>query len=279
MTKQEIIVAGFLKALFRVSLNLCEYAVLLVGITNTCLRTERMDEKRFKMHDTVALLMRKNRSMEAKKSYGTLAALLILGVFFVILAWSVHYHMLWVLVCNTLVANAVQSLRPHLNMVLTFLTTLGNPLSMALIMVAYVCIELAKHQDRDVAWFVGLALSGILVEQVLKLVFAVARPDTAYLINLPSSYSFPSGHSATTLMVFGLMAYFFMLHERQATGMTKLGTWVWDGLILLAVVIALSRIYLGVHWATDVFGGWLLGSFWLVLSIAIYKRWGLKDTK
>lgn len=224
----------------------------------------------------VALLMRKTRSMEAKKSYGTLAALLILGVLFVLLAWSVHHHMLWVQVCNTLVANAVQSLRPHLNMVLTFLTTLGNPLSMALIMVAYVCIELAKHQDRDVAWFVGLALSGILVEQVLKLVFAVARPDTAYLINLPSSYSFPSGHSATTIMVFGLIAYFFMLHERQTTGVTKFGIWVWDGLILLAVVIALSRIYLGVHWVTDVFGGWLLGSFWLVLSIAIYKRWGLK---
>lgn len=146
---------------------------------------------------------------------------------------------------------------------------------MALIIVAYVCVELAKQQDHDVKWFLGLALSGILVEQLLKIVCAVARPDTAYLINLPASYSFPSGHSATTLMVFGLMGYFFMVHERQTRGGATYGTWVWDGLIALALVIALSRIYLGVHWATDVLGGWLLGSFWLVLSIAIYKRWGL----
>lgn len=215
--------------------------------------------------------------METKKSYGTLAALLILGVLFVILAWSVHHQVLWVQVCNTVVANAVQSFRPYLNHVFAFITTLGNPLSMALIMVAYVCVELARHKDRDVAWFLGLALCGIVVEQVLKLIFAVERPDTAYLIDLPTSYSFPSGHSATTLMVFGLMGYFFMLHERQAKGQVKLGRWVWDGLILLALIIAISRIYLGVHWATDVFGGWLLGSFWLVLSIAVYKRWGLQS--
>lgn len=212
--------------------------------------------------------------MEAKKSYGVLWALLILGVLFVLLAWSVHNQLMWVQVLNAVVAETIQGFRPHLNYVLTFITTLGNPVSMILIMVAYVCIEFAKHNDHDVKWFLGLAAGGIVLEQALKLVFTVARPDTAYLIELPSSYSFPSGHSATSLMVFGLMGFFFLVHERRDKGSVKLGYWVWDGLILLAIIIALSRVYLGVHWATDIIGGWLLGSFWLVLSIAIYNRWG-----
>lgn len=215
--------------------------------------------------------------METKKPYGTLAALLVLGVLFLLLAWSVQHQVLWVQVCNTLIAEAIQSLRPHLNYVLAFLTTLGNPLSMGLILVAYVCVELAKHQDHDVKWFLGLAISGLLLEQILKLVFAVARPDSAYIIALPSSYSFPSGHSASTLMVFGLMGFFFLKHEREVRGCAKRGLWVWDGLILLSVIIALSRIYFGVHWATDIMGGWLLGSFWLVLSIALYNRYGRKS--
>jgi undecaprenyl-diphosphatase len=79
-------------------------------------------------------------------------------------------------------------------------------------------------------------------------------------------WSYPAGHAMSATICYGLLAY-YVLHARP-----QWRTWVQGGLGVGLAVIGFSRVYLGVHWPTDVLGGYLAGGAWLALCIAV---WGL----
>jgi undecaprenyl-diphosphatase len=94
---------------------------------------------------------------------------------------------------------------------------------------------------------------GTLLNFVLKQIFAAPRPDLLPHLDIVHSYSFPSGHAAYNMMLFGALA---MLSRRRI------------GYVLAGMVIALigiSRVWLGVHWPSDVLAGWITGFGWLCL--------------
>lgn len=123
------------------------------------------------------------------------------------------------------------------------------------------------------ALFLGLTTgSSILLEQALKLLVDRPRPHLAPVwmvlgLSYPTDASFPSGHALHTTVFYGTLAFlwFRFSHGRRR----------WLGMPIAAIVVLLtgiSRIYLGVHWPSDVLGGYLYGAFWLWLSIAGYLR-------
>jgi undecaprenyl-diphosphatase len=100
---------------------------------------------------------------------------------------------------------------------------------------------------------------GALLNQILKALFTRPRPFFEHPLLVETSYSFPSGHAMESLVAYGMLAYFAVLALR---------TWKWRvaavfAATLLVVLIGLSRMYLGVHYLSDVAAGYAAGGVWL----------------
>ena len=100
-------------------------------------------------------------------------------------------------------------------------------------------------------WLTLTMAGGTLLNLALKQLFAAPRPDLLPHLDIVNSYSFPSGHAAGNMILFGAIA---LLVERRAAYMVS-------GIIIL--LIGVSRTWLGVHWPTDVLAGWIVGLGWL----------------
>ncbi len=150
--------------------------------------------------------------------------------------------------------------QPLLNEILGFLTNLANH---GEIWIMILLVLMLFKKTRKIALFAALALiiEYGLNDLILKPFIARARPFTTYpftlLIKAPSGFSFPSGHSASSFAV-ALTLYFLKAPGRTAY-------------VILAFVLALSRLYFVVHWPTDVLAGMLLGTAiaFLISRIAI----------
>jgi undecaprenyl-diphosphatase len=119
---------------------------------------------------------------------------------------------------------------------------------------------------------VGLALTVIgatAVSTVLKILIGRDRPDIVEHAALTFTASFPSGHAFLSAVTLLSIAGFVGLAARR-DDITRLCLGLAWAMI---VMIGVSRIYLGVHWPTDVIGGWCLGIAWSSLSVALLGRW------
>jgi undecaprenyl-diphosphatase len=145
--------------------------------------------------------------------------------------------------------------------VMTDLTALGGIAVLTLLVVGVVFYLLSVGK-RGTALLVGGAVgSGAIVSALLKLGFDRPRPDLVAHLSHAYSSSFPSGHamlSAVTYLTLGVLLA--RAHERRRTKIIVMTYGV-----TLTVLIGLSRIYLGVHWPTDVMAGWALGAAWAAL--------------
>lgn len=107
---------------------------------------------------------------------------------------------------------------------------------------------------RAAGWLALTMAGGTALNLVLKQIFAAPRPDLLPHLDMVHTYSFPSGHAAGNMMVFGALA---MLAGRR-------GGYIAAGAMIL--LIGVSRVWLGVHWPSDVTAGWIEGLGWLALS-------------
>lgn len=127
---------------------------------------------------------------------------------------------------------------------------------------------LAARGRWSIALFVGLSGAvGVTLVEIGKRSAGRLRPDGAEaFIDGGLDRSFPSGHSASGIYVYGALAVLLILvGARTGAALARWSGWV---LMAVAVGIGLSRIVLGVHWATDVLAGWALGSAVLLLLAA-----------
>ncbi len=124
---------------------------------------------------------------------------------------------------------------------------------------------------RKHAWYsikvASIALSSVTLMFVLKLIFARMRPNDP-LLAPALGYSFPSGHSLVSFTFYGLLIYLVYNYAQNV--------WVkWGSIIFfscLILMIGFSRIYLRVHYATDVLAGFLIGIAWLLFSLYFLNR-------
>jgi undecaprenyl-diphosphatase len=152
---------------------------------------------------------------------------------------------------------------PTTDQVMLFFTTLGDSLVLGTFIALAAFALWRRGRWIDGAGLILAAGGGGIVNQLLKALFERARPSLFPGPFHLTSYSFPSGHSMGAMMCYGMFAF---VGVRLVRG--RLARWA---IILLAGLIigcvGLSRVYFGVHYPTDVIGGYIAGALWLAISI------------
>jgi phosphoesterase PA-phosphatase related len=142
-------------------------------------------------------------------------------------------------------------------------------LSDTVTIIAFCIVLLILPNRKTYGLPVSLAcLGGVAIYKPLKHFVLRARPDASLHLVTQGGYSFPSGHSVTSIVFYGLMLYLIQKHCKNEKLKTVL-SWICG---ILAVVIGPSRIYVGVHWPTDVLAGWCLGGGILIIAILILEK-------
>lgn len=171
---------------------------------------------------------------------------------------------------NAAINAFIHGARGALDSFFVAITMLGDLLPMTVLCLV-VCAILAIARKWDsFAFFTTNVILAVVCVQALKFIFAVPRPGAETLVPIPGSFSFPSAHSFCSLIVFGMIGLLiFRALNRKGV---PYNVAVAPGIILVifAILIGISRIYVGVHWPSDVLGGWLLAGMWLPFASALY---------
>jgi undecaprenyl-diphosphatase len=155
---------------------------------------------------------------------------------------------------------------PRLTRLMFAVSFLGSG---GLIASAVLAFALFQHfQWRRAAIWLVVTLAGALVlDLMLKLAFHRARP-VPFFGPVPSTYSFPSGHALFSFCFYGVLAGLLAVRVRSMPARVL----IWLTAALLVASIGLSRIYLGVHYPSDVIAGYLAGTIWAASMVAL-DRW------
>lgn len=148
------------------------------------------------------------------------------------------------------------------------ITNLGSP-AVSLVIATIVCVVLyRRRQIADAALLPVVLGGGELLNLVLKLSFHRARPELG-VVHL-DTYSYPSGHAMIATATYGAFAY--LLWRRTRSGRTR--ALISVGMFAIVLLIGFSRLYLGVHYLSDVLGAFAAGAAWLAFSIALQAAYG-----
>jgi len=147
-------------------------------------------------------------------------------------------------------------------------TQLGGLVFMVVAGLALLAYFLYKKRYSD-ALFAAVSLGGVaVVNVILKSIFERPRPDLWDWLIHETSMSFPSGHATATMaLAMCILILVWRTKWRLAACIT---------LFLYVVSIGISRLYLGVHYPTDILGGWLLGIAWVTFVAWMIRRYGRK---
>ncbi len=147
-------------------------------------------------------------------------------------------------------------------------TGLGGAGILTLLTIASAGLLVIQRSTHLAAYLLAAVGSGTIVSTLLKLGFDRPRPDLVAHGQIVYTSSFPSGHSMLSAVVF------LTLGALLASGQTDVRVRVYliALAVFLTVLIGLSRVYLGVHWPTDVLAGWTAGAAWALLCWALAEQ-------
>lgn len=148
------------------------------------------------------------------------------------------------------------------------MTALGSTLLLSLVSLMSL-VYLFIQQNKRLAWLIVVAISsGMLCSYLLKYGFARPRPELVPHGSYVYTSSFPSGHSMLSALVYFTLAGLFARLQPSA----KVKIYWYLSAMLLVLMVGISRLYLGVHWPSDVVAGWSAGVLWALLWLHIAKR-------
>ena len=150
-----------------------------------------------------------------------------------------------------------------------FITDFGDAYYLIIFVFLYLCISKKKNNGK---FFIAMMLLEVVSNIVLKTFFSRPRPTILWLID-ETGFSFPSGHMMASTMFYGMCIYFLWETKQKKI-------WKIIGSVLLTILILLigmSRIYLGVHYASDIIGGFLVSLCILSFGVFFYRSTKLNE--
>lgn len=147
----------------------------------------------------------------------------------------------------------------------TVVTWLGDFLFVTAVSVGLCGVLLKKRAYRSVATVASVMLGAVFISQALKLLFARPRPELWEALVHVSTPSFPSGHAIASSAL-ALTVVYFLWSKAWRLSVVVIG-------VLYVVLIGFSRLYLGVHYPSDVVAGWLVSTAWFVIVVSTIHLW------
>jgi len=148
-------------------------------------------------------------------------------------------------------------------------TTVGSMLAMSIIAGTAIAILLIRRSGGDAVLVLVVAAGAGVLVTIGKATVGRQRPPIAYRLVVETNESFPSGHALASSAILGVLMVVLLPF---VVGTAVRGA-VLAGVVLFVLLIGLSRLYLGVHWTTDVLGGWVTGLAWLALCLTARQVW------
>lgn len=145
---------------------------------------------------------------------------------------------------------------------------LGAPMLLVSDIAVAIALAVRRRWHWFTLWTVAI-VGGVVLDETLKVAFRRARPEVASEFISSGSWSFPSGHAMNSLVGYTMLAYLLRAHVASASTRLYLSL----GTAILIAAIGFSRLYLGVHYLSDVTAGYLAGGAWVLACIAINERY------
>ncbi len=152
--------------------------------------------------------------------------------------------------------------------IMVFFTYLGDWRVIAGLSIVAVAVLWSLRKKREAVFFAVALISGEIIKELLKLLFHRQRPDANFALISESGYSFPSGHAFMSIIFYGMICHF--IYQICAKKWQKIILSITTAMLIF--LIGLSRIYLGVHWVSDVLAGWIIGGAILAFFIVKLKN-------
>jgi membrane-associated phospholipid phosphatase len=157
---------------------------------------------------------------------------------------------------------------PGLVSFLKLVSTVFSPTSFRIAAAIVAVLLLIRRSPRLAVWLVlTMELSGIL-DNVVKSAVGRARPHFAHPVQTLTSFSFPSGHALGSVVGVGALLLVGLPYAPRVWRRPLIGL----GLVVI-LLVGYARVGLGVHYVSDVVGGWLLGAAWLAAMTAAFRAW------
>ena len=160
-----------------------------------------------------------------------------------------------------------QERQPAMTVLFSIATNIGGAIGLGAIVVAVAALLLVRKERASAIFVVVTVGVGELLNLGLKMIFMRTRPDLTSALTAARWYSFPSGHAMASFITFGALAYIMLRRP-----------WPWAAksaclalALTMAVLVGLSRVYLGVHWASDIAGAWSAGTVWLTATVVAFE--------
>jgi undecaprenyl-diphosphatase len=158
-----------------------------------------------------------------------------------------------------------------LDRIMIIITNLGYGYTYGVIVLAAFLVLAIQKRWLEVKGLLICLLGGVALNELLKRLFERARPDVFQVVEA-MGYSFPSGHAMVSLCFYGMIA--FLIARNIPLWRWRLVVMVSAALFILS--IGISRIYLGVHYPSDVLAGYTAGTMWLAFSVSLLMWWERK---
>jgi undecaprenyl-diphosphatase len=146
------------------------------------------------------------------------------------------------------------------------ITALGSYAILSVVFCAVVAYLLLVHQRATALWIIVAVSGGVALSDALKLTFQRPRPELVSHAARVFTTSFPSGHATLSAVTYLTLGALLASLNRSL----RLKAYFLGLAILLTVAVGVSRIYLGVHYPTDVLAGWCIGAAWAALCWSIF---------
>jgi membrane-associated phospholipid phosphatase len=154
---------------------------------------------------------------------------------------------------------------PNLDRVMLAITHFGNPSIVITVALVSFGILWWRHYQKEAKIFAIACLGASILNTGLKLFFTKPRPQLWTGLISETSFSFPSGHALGSFVLYGAIAYLL------ATCYPQLSILIYTLAVILIAAICISRLYLGVHWPTDIIAGYGIGFLWLTICTTMLK--------